>query len=266
LPYCPKCGASVVAGTQFCPSCGANLLAAPAAAPPPGSIPPPPPSWTPAGAPVTYSNIDRVALQKLRTFALIGIIGIVLAVASLFTSNITGLAMVSTVSGAISGAVTRAVIGVIVGIIGFALGIYALLKARSAFKDLMTVDREFRTPAQLVLAFFIGMVLFILALIAALGVAFAAAANYAAGSSIVSGAVVGAALILLAFLVIGGICFLLGAIGIILGLWRVGNRYGNDLIKIGGILYIIPVVDIVAPILVYIGIGEAEKKLPPATM
>ena len=58
---------------------------------------------------------------------------------------------------------------------------------------------------------------------------------------------------------IGGILSLVGYIGgLILGLWRVGTRYNQTTLKIGAIFQIIPLLNIVAPILIILGANEAK--------
>ena len=83
---------------------------------------------------------------------------------------------------------------------------------------------------------------------------------------LVLGGVVALSLSLVLFgavlVIIAAILLLLGDIvGIILGLWRVGVRYNNTLIKVGAIFYIIPYLDVLAPVLVFIGANSVEKKL-----
>lgn len=59
---------------------------------------------------------------------------------------------------------------------------------------------------------------------------------------------------------IGGLLALIGVIGgMILGLWRVGSRYNQTTIKIGAIFEIIPLLNIVAPILILLGAMEARN-------
>jgi len=61
---------------------------------------------------------------------------------------------------------------------------------------------------------------------------------------------------------LGGILALVGLIGgQILGLWRVGTRYNETTIKVGAIFTIIPLLNIVGPILVLIGALEAKGRL-----
>jgi hypothetical protein len=52
-----------------------------------------------------------------------------------------------------------------------------------------------------------------------------------------------------------------GWIGLLLGLWRIGSRYDSGVTKIGAILSIIPVVNIVSPILILVGVMGVERKL-----
>ncbi len=61
---------------------------------------------------------------------------------------------------------------------------------------------------------------------------------------------------------VGGLLVLVGIIGgQILGLWRVGVRYNETVIKVGAIFSVIPILNIVAPILVLIGAHEARGRL-----
>jgi hypothetical protein len=61
---------------------------------------------------------------------------------------------------------------------------------------------------------------------------------------------------------IGGILALIGLIGgQILGLWRVGSRYNETIIKLGGIFVIIPLLNIIAPILILVGAYQVKGRL-----
>lgn len=63
-------------------------------------------------------------------------------------------------------------------------------------------------------------------------------------------------------LAIAGMAALIGEIGgLILGLWRVGSRYDRTVIKIGAIFEVIPLLNVVAPILVLIGAHEAKSRM-----
>jgi hypothetical protein len=46
-----------------------------------------------------------------------------------------------------------------------------------------------------------------------------------------------------------------------LGLWRVGTRYNETLLKVAAIFVILPLLNIVAPILVIVGAHGAKTRL-----
>jgi hypothetical protein len=61
---------------------------------------------------------------------------------------------------------------------------------------------------------------------------------------------------------IGGLLALIGLIGgQILGLWRVGSKYNETLIKLGAIFVIIPILNIAAPFLISIGAYQVKGRL-----
>jgi hypothetical protein len=61
-------------------------------------------------------------------------------------------------------------------------------------------------------------------------------------------------------ILLGGLLTLIGYIGgLILGLWRVGSRYNQTTLKIGAIFQIIPLLNVVAPILIILGANEAKN-------
>jgi Protein of unknown function (DUF973) len=231
-------------------------------APPPNSQAPPSPGGMvpPYGSPMpAYSSADRAALGKIKTFALIGIIGIILGfivpiftLGSVFSFTSAGVPNASAIA---SGFIAYGV----VSLIGFVLGLVSIFLVRSAFSTLASVDSaKFSMPAKMVLAFFVGLIL----LIIAIGVLIAGVASNIstinAGGNFNAAGVIGA----LGLFALAGIISLVGIIGIILGLWRAGERYNESLLKVGGILFIIPIADIIAPFLVYFGASSAEKRIP----
>jgi len=63
-------------------------------------------------------------------------------------------------------------------------------------------------------------------------------------------------------MLLGGLLTLIGYIGgLILGLWRVGSRYNQTTLKVGAIFQIIPLLNIIAPILIILGANEAKNTL-----
>jgi hypothetical protein len=49
--------------------------------------------------------------------------------------------------------------------------------------------------------------------------------------------------------------------GQVIGLWRIGERYDAAVIKLGAIFTVVPLLNVVAPILVLIGVHEAKGRL-----
>jgi len=75
-------------------------------------------------------------------------------------------------------------------------------------------------------------------------------------------AAAGSLVIDLLLLGLGGLLALVGFIGgLVLGLWRVGSRYGETIVKVGAILLIVPLLNIVAPILIIVGAYQARDRL-----
>ncbi|HEV2227260.1 MAG TPA: DUF973 family protein, partial [Nitrososphaerales archaeon] len=74
--------------------------------------------------------------------------------------------------------------------------------------------------------------------------------------------VVGSLLLAALVAAIGGILALIGLIGgQILGLWRLGSKYDETLLKLGAIFVIIPLLNIAAPFLVLIGAYQIKGRL-----
>jgi hypothetical protein len=66
-----------------------------------------------------------------------------------------------------------------------------------------------------------------------------------------------------ALIAIGGIVTFIGFVGgQMLGLWRIGSKYNETLLKLGAIFWIIPFLDIVAPVLVIVGANQLANRLP----
>jgi hypothetical protein len=68
--------------------------------------------------------------------------------------------------------------------------------------------------------------------------------------------------IALGAVLLGALLALIGWIGLIIGIYRIGKRYHSTLTKVGAILYIVPVLNIIAPILVFIGVSGIRPSLP----
>ena len=231
--FCPNCGAKIDKDAVICPACGVSQTGSSGF----GSI------NNQQQSTFTVSGRDLDGIKNVKTASLLGIIGIIL-----------GLVGAGAVEGAIlsrglSGSPLTAIPALFfVALIGIIIGFISILLYRAAFRDLREVDGRFGTPYTFTTVFLIGLAILILALLLLLGGVAALSL-----SLVLFGAVL--AIIAAILLILGDI------IGIILGLWRVGERYDNTLIKVGAIFYIIPYLDVLAPVLVFIGANSVEKKL-----
>lgn len=256
MPFCSKCGASVDPSTAYCPSCGTPVGA---------SSTVPPPSWNAQNqaSVLSFSDADKVALGKIKTFALLGIIGILLGV---IIPAVTGVGFASflgmgTVSGTVASLAGAVLGGIIVSLVGFIIGIVSILKIRSAFKTLVPVSQGFSSPSKMVLGIFVGLALFVVGFLVLIGGLLSAGASSIGSTGTFSSGALATLAAAGGIIIVAAILALIGIIGIILGLWRAGDRYEEGLLKIGGILFIIPYLDFVAPFLVYFGASSALKKI-----
>jgi hypothetical protein len=270
---CPSCGYQNPDTARFCTRCGASLRDSgvqqtkgyvPIQPQVQGYPSPPPPTTQPSPQPTAYTQADINGFKKLRDYALLGLVGIALSGASLFFSGLRRLVLTSPTlpqnqhppfmlnpfaMGAIIGAFIIAVAGLVIAILAF-IFLY------QGFVFISQVDDSLKTPARLLLLLPIGLFILIVGLGLIVGPITMTPSQSA--STPYLGLVISGALLIVVSLVLS----LVGVIGgEILGLWRVGTRYGESLIQIGGILLIIPLLNIFAPILVYIGSSSALAKV-----
>jgi hypothetical protein len=147
--------------------------------------------------------------------------------------------------------------------IGGALGLVALWLYRSAFATLAPLDRRFSTPAVLAVLAVIGAAVALIGVYFLLHALYGAVQCVGAGNPITRGCLLtGEFWLGLALVAVGGIVALVGFIGVLIGLWRIGTRYDETLVKVGAILLIIPYVSVVGGILIAIGASQARGRLP----
>jgi hypothetical protein len=145
---------------------------------------------------------------------------------------------------------------------GAALTLISMILYVVAFWSMTKVQKGFGGPMGLTIVGILGMllitvgvVLILVTILQAVGcVASGAAASCVSLSQLEGGvlAVFGGALLAL-----------IGWIGLLIGVYRIGSRYRSTLTRVGAILYILPFVSILGPILVFIGIHGILKSLEP---
>lgn len=224
---------------------------------------PPAPGMSGTMAP---TEAEVTGASRIKWGALLGILGLVLAIAGFFLIILdVGFA----VGGGISSAANFQTIlntiflafGAILAGVGLALLSFVLYTL--GFASLRKADGRFSAPMVLCIIGLIGLLLllafaglYIASIHAALACASTDLTCQNNATSLPSGSA--------ALLYGGGFLAFLGLIGAILGLWRFGSRYQSTLAKVGAILYIIPVLAIIAPILVFVGAYQVHKRLSRA--
>lgn len=262
--YCNNCGAKIDKEAEICPKCGVKQ-----------AVNNPVPSRGNYGFTPPPTQSDTIALGKVKLASIFGTIGTLLPLVSIYAIYASYFGMITSLfSGSSSSPAQNTAFNLssfifdfelyaALILVGSILGIVSLVIYRSSFGELMEVDnKSFKSPYRLVKYFYIGLILLIIAYaflfvgIIAVVKSTVTSTGAGAGSSFIGFALLGGLLGL-----IGGIMMLVGLIGLVLGLWAVGSRYDNTLIKVGAILYIIPYADIVAPILIFIGAHSTAGSL-----
>jgi len=276
--FCAYCGRPLVPNAAFCSSCGAAVGGVPPGSP---AISPPPPSgasyYSPyattypasVGDEAAYGPGDQVALLHVSWAAILGLVGALLSVVELvFTPAFSFLNVTTTGTAGATVSVnsTGLALVVAVGAVGFALTVAELVLYRRAFAVLRNLDRSFSTPATLVLLALAALGIVFLVLIGLLGVISQAITCAGPGNTITSDCINGGALLgLLAVLVVTAIIALVGFIGLLIGIWRLGTRYNETMFKVGAILLIFPVLNVVGLILILMAARSAGGSLRGTT-
>lgn len=214
-------------------------------------------------SPAATVAADRYAIGQVRLAAILALIGGLLYVAQLIVGDFSSLLAASTTS---SGGVivvlppAYVLFGLLLGLAAIVLVEFLLF--RSAFHRLLGPDRRFSTPSALALVGFIGYLMLIL------GGALLIAAIYAAVTCVGSGNPLTQACLFtgafwggLALLLIGAIIALVGYIGVLVGIWRLGTRYEDGTFKVAAVLLIFPLLNIVGAILVLVACGGALRRV-----
>jgi hypothetical protein len=200
------------------------------------------------------SYIEIEALKKLKSANLIliitpiliaiGIIAGVFGIVSLTAGGSMSGSSLPASSVVVASVTTLVLIGVL-PLVGIILGLIAIFKLRGGFNDLKSVFPEAGIGASGGLLLLIGFIVFILY---PLGFILAILAN-SPGLLILSS--VG--------LVLGMIIYIVGQILTGTGFYRVGNRYNESLVSLGGILTIF--LPFIGYILNFIGLGKIINRL-----
>jgi len=252
------CGVPVATGREpFIPDPGA---------PPPGVIWPQQRPTSPATPDIfsAFGNVSRPALSDVSLAAILGLLGVVVSIALLLVTPVVSLTGVTTVSSGTS--VSLNLTGLLllggVGGSGVALTLLELWFFRRAFRRLARKNREFSTPATLTLVAMLGLVIMIVALIGLVWVLYESILCAGSGNAITltclnTGTILG----LVAVLGVLVIVVLVGYVGLLIGVWRLGTRFEDGKFKAGAVLLIFPYLSVAGLVLILIAARSAAGKL-----
>jgi hypothetical protein len=143
-----------------------------------------------------------------------------------------------------------------------ALTLVEIFLFRRAFRDLSRNDRTFVTPASLTLLALGGLLITTvgatLVIYAGLNTAPCSSPGVSLGAPVCGPPAVFWVGIALAGA--GAIVLLIGYIGMLIGVWRLGKRYHNDRFRIGAILLILPFLGVVGAALILVGTRNALRE------
>jgi uncharacterized membrane protein YidH (DUF202 family) len=251
----------------------------------PGPAPwPSPVAWGPGAAFGTASSApgspgirprELVAIRALRLAAVLGIVGLVLGVVVPYAialsegsqSPFSAFAVLEIGSGGNTSTLTvsSGVVWTLVALVvlASAIGLAGLLFYRRCFDQLRSIDRDFSTPSTLTVVLMAGLVLLVVAVVALAatlvsvnGCTFGGPTPPACATNVFSTLVLD-----IVVLGVAGILSLVGLIGLLLGIWRVGTRYNSTLLHVAAILYVIPFASFVAPILTFLEARAIERRI-----
>jgi hypothetical protein len=213
-------------------------------------------------------EVEIAGVRRIQAGAIAGIVGLALGALTpfylLFVLGV-GVNAATATGGSASVAFTLVEVVFLSLFAGVALLLVSFGLYTAGFAKLRRADRKFGAPMGLAIVGLLGFLVIVglVGLLAALllQVIGCGGPGVATSSCVTLAATVPDPVTLLGGLFLGFIVGLVGWIGLVLGLYRVGRRYGSTLTRVGAILYVVPVADVVAPILILVGTSGIVRKL-----
>jgi drug/metabolite transporter (DMT)-like permease len=215
--------------------------------------------------PIAATSAEITGVSRIKWGALLGVLGLVLAFAGVLIVVLdVGLGISSVSASGYVSILNTILAAVLIIVAGVFLALLSFVLYTAGFASLRKADRRFSTPMVLCLIGLIGLLLIGLFVVFYATAIHAAIACPGTDTTCQNNATsLSPSVVPLAYL--GAILGFIGLIGAILGLYRFGARYASTVTKVGAILYIIPVLAIIAPVLVLIGAHQIQRRLerPP---
>jgi Protein of unknown function (DUF973)/zinc-ribbon domain len=271
--FCSFCGKLIPSEAAFCPYCGTAAAGA-VRPPPPGFAPGPLPGSPPFGyatrpGPPTWlvppsesRAVDLSALSTVTLAAVLALAGVLLSLLITSLINVSGFVSVSTGSSGTTISLPPAWVWAVLLVVTAGFDLAELLLYRSAFRSLSRGDPRFSTPASLAIVAFIGLVLALLGVAAFLSALYSAVACAGSGMPIPSSCLLTSTFWAgVALLGVGGLIAVIGYIGVLIGIWRLGTRYEAPAFKVGAVLTIIPYLSVIGAILILVAARSSRGKI-----
>jgi hypothetical protein len=272
MAFCSYCGHSLEPEAAYCPACGHQVVGGPA-----GTTTPPPYPGSPGyyGYPApAYGEADKKALGRLWFACLIFLGTFVIGYGSLIVLN--PFALFTHMTPSSSGTVpnfpfTGVFLSdlIVLSIVSVGVELLAIILVYSSFRNLQSVDRpHFRTPTILTFLYLIVLPVFFIGIgieLAGIPGILSSFSQHSTTPPTFTGSGLGiffAGSIIEFFSALIALAGFIG--GIMLGLWRAGDRYASTLMKVSAVLVIIPGLDLAVPVLLLIGIWRTRSRIFPA--
>jgi|BEDMetMinimDraft_2_1075160.scaffolds.fasta_scaffold00230_7 hypothetical protein len=222
---------------------------------------------------MSNQNLEILGLSRLRKAILLGIITSIIeaflllsstSIISLNPQQITPIYGSSSSLSPFNGSMLflYGILGSLI-IDGIVYIIYLIL-IRYGFKSLAKVKPIVKIGYTGTTLFLVSIILYIIAfiLMALYGLSYLSASGNINGNSTGFSPFrnVGLVLVGLGLIGLGGLIGFIAFILIIVGFYRIGSIYNVGLLKVGAILLIIPIANIISPFLLYFGLGDAMNR------
>lgn len=260
--FCPSCGRPVDPSATYCGACGTAM-------PVPGTAPTyPPPGGAAAATPYSSASaplsqgqraaVDRRAMDRVIVASIVGLVGVI---AAIVVPQALGFDFVHVTSFSSLNVVVALMV-----VLGIAT-VFSILMYwyfRLGFASLAgSGDSGLRTPATLTIFGVIGLLVVVGGAFWILGQAYQWVQCAAGASTIPTDCIARAPLLgAVGLIAVGAILYLIGFVALLLGLWRLGSRYGQSLFKIGMVLFIFPFLNIVGLILILLAARNVLARVP----